>query len=455
MPYVPGFDYDLFLSYASADNREGAVEEFAAVMEKHISDNLVNSFSREEKIRIYFDRERLASQTAVNWEDHLQRAASSTAILVPLLSPNYLSSRYCDKERDWFAAQPHAKIGCPFAVVGWSPVAQNPVPPEFKQAQRHPAGDTWAALLPQPERIESVREFALKLRDALVAMRSSMSAVFFGPAAGRGIATRDRLRDELEKSGYRVTPDKDFEYRDNQGIQDGLRTALLAIHFPGDGLDLEGLAAIEESFRSAAKTLLVQPFGATLSEEEEGVLADINAELGSGGRFARVAHASLRDKTDDQVWEFVKRDVRAARFRKSRSEYAVGIACEPRDLEGAKALAGLIVQAGVRAQYPPFDVSKSYLEKIQALSDTITGSKALLCYWAKADGTNLERRLERDAGRRFQAKGWYLAPPLDVPGKERLKQTSEMVLLQQAEEADLATLEPFLAELGWEREPEK
>src|SRR5258708_20976129 len=79
MPYVPGFDYDLFLSYASGDNQQGAVEEFAGAIEKHISDNLVNCFSPQEKIRIYFDRQRLASQTAVNWEEHPRAAASSCA----------------------------------------------------------------------------------------------------------------------------------------------------------------------------------------------------------------------------------------------------------------------------------------------------------------------------------------------------------------------------------------
>src|SRR5271165_7629187 len=102
MPYVPGFEYDLFLSYASGDNQQGAVEEFVSTIKKHVSDNLVNCFSPEEKIRVYFDRERLASKTAVNWEEDLKAAASSSALLVPLLSPNYLSSQYCTKERDWF-----------------------------------------------------------------------------------------------------------------------------------------------------------------------------------------------------------------------------------------------------------------------------------------------------------------------------------------------------------------
>ena len=33
MPYVPGFEYDLFLSYSSDDNERAAVEEFVATLE--------------------------------------------------------------------------------------------------------------------------------------------------------------------------------------------------------------------------------------------------------------------------------------------------------------------------------------------------------------------------------------------------------------------------------------
>ena len=212
MPYVPGFDYDLFISYAAADNDLGAVEQFVATLEKRISDNLVNPFSRE-KVRVYFDRQRLATQTGVNWEEHLKVAASSSAILVPLLSPNYLSSWYCSKERGWFGAQPHVGQGCPYAVAGWVPIGRNPQPREFEKAQRHPAGDTWLALVPSDERLASCREFALKLRDALVEMRASVSAVFLGPAVeGRAAETRSRLMDELEKSGHRVVPGPDFVY---------------------------------------------------------------------------------------------------------------------------------------------------------------------------------------------------------------------------------------------------
>jgi hypothetical protein len=454
MAYVPGFEFDLFLSYASGDNDQGAVEEFAGVLQKHISDNLVNCFSPQEKVRIYFDRERLASQTAVNWEDHLKAAASSSALFVPLLSPNYLSSPYCNRELGWFTTQSHIDQGYPFSVAGWRSVGQNPVPPEFKKAERHPAGESWFSSMRPAERMKSTREFALKLRDAMVKMRASVSAVFLGPAAGRAVATRSRLRDELEKYGFRVVPDADYVYRDAEDVRSYLKGALLAIHFLGDGLDLEGLAAIKESFVSAGKTVLVQPKDATLLDEEAETLREIDSRLAPGGDFTGIPHTRLQGDNDSEVWETVKREVRAARFRKEKSAYTVGIACEARDLAGAKTLAGLIHQLGVAAKYPAFDIAPNIEAKLKALRETITQSQALLCYWATADGRGLRKRLKLDARSRYNAKAWYLAPPLDMPQKEplRLRQSSEMVLEQRTAEADPAILEPFLLELGWERQ---
>jgi hypothetical protein len=110
MPYVPGFDYDLFISYASDDNRDGVVSEFVAEIKEYVSDNLVNCFAPQEKIRIYFDRERLASQIAVNWEEHLRAAASSSAILV---SPVALPQLF-----ELIILQPGTRVVCR-AIACW------------------------------------------------------------------------------------------------------------------------------------------------------------------------------------------------------------------------------------------------------------------------------------------------------------------------------------------------
>ena len=259
MPYVPGFKYDLFISYAANDNTEGAVEEFVAALEKDISDNLVHANSKE-KVRIYFDRKRLATKTACGWEEELKNAASSSAILVSLLSPNYLSSIYCGKERGWFGEQWHASQGHPYSVAGWVPIEQNPdikLPAELQKAQRHPAGDTWLARLSPEQRRASCLDFALKLRDALSARRGSVGAVFLGLAAeGRAAETRCRLMDELEKAGHRVVPGTGFGYDDMDAVRSFLKSSLLAIHLPGDDLAVVGLEAMQESFVSGRKTLI-------------------------------------------------------------------------------------------------------------------------------------------------------------------------------------------------------
>ena len=191
--------------------------------------------------------------------------------------------------------------------------------------------------------------------------------------------------------------------------------------------------------------------GSTLSYDEANLLEEIDAQLVSGGRFAGMAYSKFAGKTDDQIWEVVRREVRAARFQQNKNEFAVGVACEEGDLSGAKALADFIGELGIPARYPSFNTATSITEKLLALRVTITESQALICYWAAAAGKGLKQRLTQDARRHYKAKAWYLGPPLDVPAKTNLTQTNEWVLRQTADTADLAVLEPFLRELGWER----
>jgi TIR domain len=444
MPYIPGFDNDIFLSYASDDNGEGAVAEFVDAMRKEISSSLVNCRS-PEKVRIYFDRQQLASQTGVNWKEELQGAASSSALLVPLLSANYLSSDSCRKEREWFARQPHVENGRPFCVVGWKQVGQDQVPTEFAMAERHPDDGSWLAAASPEERLKSAKAFGGKLSDRLLEMRRSVSTVFLGPAAELNLETRKRVRDELEKSGYRVVPETEFDYKNEDKVRTLLKDSLVAIHFPGGGLDLEGLRAMEESFRLAEKTLLVKPYGSTLSQDEKEVVED-GARTGNGERLS----GPLEGKTDDQVWTIVSEEVKRARFRKKQSEYEVGIACDRWDIAGAKAVAVVITQQRLRARYPAFDAAVSAPDRVAAMRNLLTQSKALLCYWATGDGKYLRQQIENAARSRYQAKAWYLAPPLDLPGKEELGQSGERVLRQKTAEPDLPTLAEFLKELGWE-----
>lgn len=440
MPYVPGFDYDLFISYASLDNDGDAVVAFVETLEKHLSDNLVNFASPKEKVKIYFDRKRLSTLTAVDWAQELEDAASSCALLVTLLSPNYLSSGICEQERVWYRAQPHAPK-TPLSVVGWRAGDGTPLPPELEQAQRHPSGNRWLADLTTAEREASAKEFAMKLRDALQMMRTSVSAVFLGPASGQTASTKSYLRDELEQAGFRVVPHADYEYANEARVSNLLKSALLAVHFPGDG-NADGIPVMAESLQCLPdrKTVLVQTEGLALSPDEVDFLQE-NAER---------EHHHLREKTNPQVWEFIQREVRAARFREDPQGVRVGVACHELDLAGAKEVAGLIHRTtGVVAHWPRFDMARSTTEKLKAFRQTITDSDSLLCYWANAEERHLRERLKPAFLRKYKALGWYLAPPFDRPGKDAV---SGLVMRQENAQADVATLSKFLNALDWRAE---
>ncbi len=437
MPYVPGFDYDLFITYAADDNDGDAVVDFVETMEKHLSDNLVNFAAPKEKVKVFFDRKRLAKETAVNWEQELKAAASSCALLVPLLSPNYLSSAVCADERKWFCSQAHASKA-PLAAAGWRAGDGTPLPVELQMAQRHPSGDNWLADLSPAARKKSAQEFAMKLRDALQKMRASVSGVFLGPAAEGTAATKKYLRDELEQAGYRVVPEADYFYENEAQVKEFLQSALLSVHFLGDG-NSDGIPVIADSLGCLPdkKTVLIQAPGLVLSPDEEEFLQE------NSGR----EHHYLCEKTNQQVWEFIQREIRSARFRADPQRDRVGVACHEIDLAGAKRVAGLIHESsGVPTHWPSFDTAQTTTEKLKAFRQTITDSDSLLCYWAKAEERHLRERLKPVFLRKYKALGWYLAPPLDMPGKDA---TLGLVMRQEREDADVATLSKFLEQLGW------
>ena len=86
--YSHGHEFDVFISYSSHD-REW-VERFHDDL---VAD--VNRFTRHD-IVVFFDKSRL--QPGFVWEDRLNTAARSSAILVPVISTRFLESDYCQKE---------------------------------------------------------------------------------------------------------------------------------------------------------------------------------------------------------------------------------------------------------------------------------------------------------------------------------------------------------------------
>lgn len=95
MAFVPGYDYDLFISYAHVDELEGWVSAFHKQLEVKLSSRI----GRIGVVKIWRDRELDGSQL---FDDVIFDRIRRSALFLSLCSPGYLESDYCRQELDGF-----------------------------------------------------------------------------------------------------------------------------------------------------------------------------------------------------------------------------------------------------------------------------------------------------------------------------------------------------------------
>jgi TIR domain len=101
MGYIPGFTYDIFISYSHIDNEkiekseQGWVENFYKALRISLW-QLIGT----EDVKIWWDDKRLDG--GVIFDDAIADGIKESAILLCLNSPSYLHSPYCKKELDLF-----------------------------------------------------------------------------------------------------------------------------------------------------------------------------------------------------------------------------------------------------------------------------------------------------------------------------------------------------------------
>jgi hypothetical protein len=100
MAYVPGCRHDLFISYASENNREGWVEQFANALGQELGELLGRQFVPKDSV--FLDKREL--EVGQSFPDRLTAAARDSAMLVPILSPGYLTSEWCNL-RGWSSSR--------------------------------------------------------------------------------------------------------------------------------------------------------------------------------------------------------------------------------------------------------------------------------------------------------------------------------------------------------------
>jgi hypothetical protein len=226
MAIVPGFEYDLFVSYAHADDLpeegdEGWVGQFVKRLEPALRQRL----GGDEKLRIFFDNR----ETGANYElTELLTAVRQSALLLAVSSPGYAARGWPRQELETFVGQTHDPSRL-FAVECLPVGADECLPAALENHYRvklwKPSGPKNTPMpLPIADGVEFkplIHYLAAEIRDKLLSMKNLPNSRA-GTPARKGLvvdaegakapgAARDASRNGSKKTVLVSQPTDDIE----------------------------------------------------------------------------------------------------------------------------------------------------------------------------------------------------------------------------------------------------
>jgi len=207
MPFSPDFLYDVFISYASADEApNGLISAFAVLLKKELATKGVAA-----GVSIFLDKTRL--EDGSNLTAQILSGAKSTAVMVAFHSPAYDASEdWCHREyREFVQSNPNIE-GRFFliALQGDSLPSKSPV---FAQADRHFRSffteKNGRPFRFSPDKPDYVNSEGLTLKEEIESL------------AGEIANTLRRLRDDSSRQRVFLTASSTFEVQ-TKNLQDSL-----------------------------------------------------------------------------------------------------------------------------------------------------------------------------------------------------------------------------------------
>ncbi len=132
MAYVPGFDYDIFVSYAHVDDLPDVEGEdgWVTTLVKVLQNRLAQALGRREAFSLWMDHQ-LARHVEIT--PKIVTSLEKTATLMAVLSPGYLASEWCGRERETFLkmVNERAQSGSRVFIVERDKVERDDRPEEF------------------------------------------------------------------------------------------------------------------------------------------------------------------------------------------------------------------------------------------------------------------------------------------------------------------------------------
>lgn len=250
MAFVPGQEHDAFVSYAHIDNEplSGAVEGWVTTLQRNLETVVRQKLGdRERRLSIWIDHELAGNRP---FAGDIDAALQRTATLLVILSPGYLASDWCRREREAFRTLVQARIraGSRVFIVHRDRVDPGAIPSEFggllgyrfwieDGPGRVPR--TLGVPVPTPAETEyysQINQLGTELAAELLRLKElspQPAPVAQGPAVFLAEVTddletrRDEVRRYLSQAGVRVLPTV-FYPRDDGAAFEAAMTSDLA-----------------------------------------------------------------------------------------------------------------------------------------------------------------------------------------------------------------------------------
>ncbi|HSD62064.1 MAG TPA: toll/interleukin-1 receptor domain-containing protein [Burkholderiales bacterium] len=250
MAFVPGCEHDVFVSYAHIDNEplsgapQGWISTFVRDVESVVRRKL---FDRPKDFDVWVDHELAGNRP---FSADIQRAVGNTASLLVIMSPAYLASDWCRREREAFRAQVQDKVraGSRVFVVELDRIEDSGrVPPEFSDLLRHrlwiedgPARTPRTLGLPvptpaEPEYYSRVNQLALEIAQELQRLAEAGAGaaaapggpvVFLAEVTDDLESRREEVRRYLGQMGLRVLPASYYPRDDAKAFEQAMAADL-------------------------------------------------------------------------------------------------------------------------------------------------------------------------------------------------------------------------------------
>jgi hypothetical protein len=239
MEFIEREQYDVFISYAHADNelfygaQKGLVTTFAFNLEKLLSRKL------ERNATIWMDHRELAGNKPLT--PAIMDALGRTSVIVVIASPRYLASEWCQREREQFlqVVSQRTSAGSRVFRVEFDKIDRRQLPDEFKdtigyQLWAEDWDDKTTRTLGFPNPLEEeywqvLNRVAFHLSDEIKQLEhgpqvpssngnakpdSNKASVFLAEVTDDLDAKRNEVKDYLEQAGHRVLPETWRAYDD-------------------------------------------------------------------------------------------------------------------------------------------------------------------------------------------------------------------------------------------------